>query len=41
MNDAEPIGQSHDKQNIEGNRTFEKTMTATRAKSWLVALPDI
>jgi hypothetical protein len=33
MNHPEPIHQSHDKQNIEGNPSFDKTMTATRAKS--------
>jgi hypothetical protein len=32
MNHPEPIHHSHDKQKIEGNRTFDKTMAATRAK---------
>jgi hypothetical protein len=34
MNHPEPFHQSHDEQNIEGNRTFDTTMTATRA-IWL------
>jgi hypothetical protein len=40
MNHPEPIHQSHDKQNIEGNRTFDKTVAATRAKYRFVASPD-
>jgi hypothetical protein len=37
----QPFHQSHDEQNIKGNRPIVKTMTASRANSRVVAKPDM